>query len=205
MTVERAKVGEHFSPANNDWATEIDLQEKHNDGTYKAYYVDEPSTEYDGTFVYLIGDSVGYHKPVVARMVARKEVEVEDGLIFSNTKVTPLYTQTANELLVMQKTRDDVNNNIESLSHIKDCFDHIGRTLDNHTDAIFDLQDRSEEGESEFDPDYLDLEEKNVSDIKEIAKLNDHEFDYERMLRVEKLCKDRKTLVSWLEDRVEGE
>ncbi len=48
---------------------------------------------------------------------------------------------------------------------------------------------------------YRELADKKVSEIKDIAK--DEDFEPEIMLEVEKENKNRKTLVEWLENRVE--
>ena len=43
----------------------------------------------------------------------------------------------------------------------------------------------------------------NISDIK--SKAEETDIDYEKLLEIEKENKDRKTLKSWLESRIEEE
>lgn len=53
------------------------------------------------------------------------------------------------------------------------------------------------------DIDYEDLSEKTIKEIQ--AAADDMGLDYERMLAAEEANKDRKTLIEWLEARVEEE
>ncbi|KXA97214.1 hypothetical protein AKJ37_03445 [candidate division MSBL1 archaeon SCGC-AAA259I09] len=58
-----------------------------------------------------------------------------------------------------------------------------------------------EAGEEEID--YRELSKQTISNIKE--KDDEVELDYEKLLEAEKANKNRKTLVEWLENKIEGD
>lgn len=87
----------------------------------------------------------------------------------------------------------------------RELIDMLGLEIEGHPDPrrIYLAEDWPEHKhplrEGMFN--YLKLSEKNVSEIKEIA--DDEDFDFEKMLSAEKDNRNRKSLVEWLEDKVE--
>lgn len=62
-------------------------------------------------------------------------------------------------------------------------------------------EETAEKEEAEKEIDYQDLVNQNISDIKE--KAGEIELDYQKLLKAEKKDKNRKTLVKWIENKIE--
>lgn len=62
-------------------------------------------------------------------------------------------------------------------------------------------EETAEKEEEEKEIDYQDLVSQNISDIKE--KAGKIELDYQKLLKAEKENKNRKTLVKWIENKIE--
>ena len=64
-------------------------------------------------------------------------------------------------------------------------------------------EEPSEEDTEMEEIDYQELSDQNISEIK--SKAEEIDLDYKKMLESEKANKDRKTLKSWLESKIEEE
>lgn len=88
----------------------------------------------------------------------------------------------------------------------RELMDMFGIEVENHPDPRrLYMADNWPEGKYPLRKgmfDYKKLSEKNISEIKDLAK-DDEEFDSELMLQVEKENKDRTSLKEWLENQIE--